>query len=226
MTGGAALLAASVLPFAFARADQPVSSGPAPNAIPPAEALDRLMHGNVRYVAGDPAEKDFSAGRAARVTAQYPIAAILSCSDSRVTPELAFDQGPGDVFVVRVAGNFVNPDGLASLEYAVHFLGVPLLMVLGHSNCGAVGAAIEVVTGGAELPGHLPELVKAIEPAVIAAHARHPGDLLAAAIEENVRLTVMRLIDDAPLLSDALATKKIAVSGGVYDLATGKVSLI
>jgi carbonic anhydrase len=226
MTGGAALLAASVLPFAFALADQPVSSGPAPNAIPPAEALDRLMHGNVRYVAGDPAEKDFSAGRAARVTAQYPIAAILSCSDSRVAPELAFDQGPGDVFVVRVAGNFVNPDGLASLEYAVHFLGVPLLMVLGHSNCGAVGAAIEVVTGRAELPGHLPELVKAIEPAVIAAHARHPGDLLAAAIEENVRLTVMRLIDDAPVLSDALATRKIAVSGGVYDLATGKVSLI
>jgi carbonic anhydrase len=226
MTGGAALLAASALPFAFARADQPVSSGPAPNAIPPAEALDRLMHGNIRYVAGDPAEKDFSAGRAARVTAQYPIAAILSCSDSRVAPELAFDQGPGDVFVVRVAGNFVNPDGLASLEYAVHFLGVPLLMVLGHSNCGAVGAAIEVVTGRAELPGHLPELVKAIEPAVIAAHARHPGDLLAAAIEENVRLTVMRLIDDAPVLSDALATRKIAVSGGVYDLATGKVSLI
>ena len=116
--------------------------------------------------------------------------------------------------------------GLASLEYAVHFLGVPLLMVLGHSDCGAVGAAIKVVTERAELPGHLPELVKAIEPAVIAAHGRHPGDLLAAAIEENVRLNVMRLIDDAPILSDALATKKIAVSGGVYDLATGKVSLI
>jgi carbonic anhydrase len=226
MAGGAALFAASALSFASARADQPVSSEPAPNAIPPAEALDRLMHGNVRYAANDPAEKDFSAGRAARVTAQYPIAAILSCSDSRVAPELAFDQGPGDVFVIRVAGNFVNPDGLASLEYAVHFLGVPLLMVLGHSNCGAVGAAIKVVTERAELPGHLPELVKAIEPAVIAAHGRHPGDLLAAAIEENVRLNVMRLIDDAPILSDALATKKIAVSGGVYDLATGKVSLI
>jgi carbonic anhydrase len=127
---------------------------------------------------------------------------------------------------VRVAGNFVNPDGLASLEYAVNFLGVPLLMVLGHSNCGAVGAAIKAVTERAELPGHLPELVKAIEPAVIAAHGRHPGDLLAAAIEENVRLNVMRLIDDAPILSDALAAKKIAVSGGVYDLATGKVSLI
>jgi carbonic anhydrase len=226
MTGGAALLAASALPFAPARADQPESSEPGPNPIPAAEALDRLMHGNVRYAANDSEEKDFSAGRAARVKAQYPIAAILSCSDSRVAPELAFDQGPGDVFVVRVAGNFVNPDGLASLEYAVNFLGVPLLMVLGHSNCGAVGAAIKAVTERAELPGHLPELVKAIEPAVIAAHGRHPGDLLAAVIEENVRLNVMRLIDDAPILSDALAAKKIAVSGGVYDLATGKVSLI
>ncbi|MBK5199360.1 MAG: carbonic anhydrase [Methyloceanibacter sp.] len=226
MAGAASLLAASALPFARARADQPILSEPAPNAIPPAEALDRLMQGNIRYVANDPTEKDFSAGRAARVKAQYPIAAILSCSDSRVAPELAFDQGPGDVFVVRVAGNFVNDDGLASLEYAVNFLGVPLLMVLGHSNCGAVGAAIKVVMERAELPGHLPELIKAIEPAVIAAHGRHPGDLLAAAIEENVRVNVKRLIDDAPILSDALAAKKIAVAGGVYDLATGKVGLI
>jgi carbonic anhydrase len=152
--------------------------------------------------------------------------AVLSCSDSRVTPELAFDQGPGDVFVIRVAGNFVNDDGLASFEYAVHFLGVPLLMVLGHSNCGAVGAAIKVVTEHAELPGHLPELVKAIEPAVIAAHGRHPSDLLAVAIEENVRLSVKHLIEDVPVISDALAAKKIAIAGGVYDTATGKVNLI
>ncbi len=99
-------------------------------------------------------------------------------------------------------------------------------MVLGHSNCGAVGAAIKVVMERAELPGHLPELIKAIEPAVIAAHGRHPGDLLAVAIEENVRLNVKRLIDDAPILSDALAAKKIGIAGGIYDLATGKVRLI
>ena len=226
MAGGAALLAASTLPFASARADQPVSSEPAPNAIAPAEALDRLMQGNGRYAANAPQEKDYSAGRAARVNAQYPIAAILSCSDSRVAPELAFDQGPGDIFVVRVAGNFVNDDGLASFEYAVKYLGVPLLMVLGHSNCGAVGAAVKVVTEHAELPGHLPELIKAIEPAVIAAHGRHPSDLVATAIEENVRLNVKRLIEDAPIMSDALAAKKIAVAGGIYDLATGKVNLI
>jgi carbonic anhydrase len=224
--GAAALLAAAALPFGRARADQPVLAGPAPNAIPPEEALKRLMAGNARYAAGETECKDYSLGRAERASAQYPIVAVLSCSDSRVSPELLFEQGPGDIFVVRVAGNFVNPDGLASMEYAVKILGVPLLMVLGHSNCGAVSAAVKVVTEHAELPGHLPELVQSIEPAVIAAHDKHTPDLVAAAIDENVRLNVKRLIDDTPIIADALAAKKIAVSGGVYDIATGKVRLI
>ena len=226
MAGGAALLAASTLPFAFARADQPVSMTPPPNAIPPAEALDRLMQGNARYAAGENECKDYTVGRAERAGAQYPIVSVLSCSDSRVSPELIFDQVPGYVFVVRVAGNFVNPDGLASFEYAVKILGVPLLMVLGHTNCGAVSAAVKVVTERTELPGHLPEMIKSIEPAVIAAHGRHPSDLVATTIEENVRLNVKRLIDDTPILADALAAKKIAISGGIYDIATGKVGLI
>ncbi|MBC8013216.1 MAG: carbonic anhydrase [Methyloceanibacter sp.] len=226
MAGAGALLAASAFPFAPSRAEQPASQTSRPNAIPPAQALDRLMQGNARYAANEPVERDFSAGRAARVEAQFPIAAILGCSDSRVSPELLFDQGPGDLFVVRLAGNFLDDDGFASLEYAVQFLGVPLVMVLGHTNCGAVAAAVKVVKERAELPGHLPELIKAIEPAVIAAHGRHPSDLVAAAIEENVRLNVKRLIDDAPIMSDALAAKKIAASGGIYDLATGKVRLI
>lgn len=226
MLGAGALFAMSALPFARARADQPVLQGPAPNAIAPQAALDRLMQGNARYAANAPEERDYSAGRASRVTAQYPIVAVLSCSDSRVAPELAFDQGPGDVFVVRVAGNFLNEDGLASMEYAIKILGVPLLMVLGHTNCGAVGAAVKFVTEHAELPGHLPDLVKSIEPAVIAAHARHPSDLVAASIEENVKLNVHRLDDDAPIVSEALAAKKIAAVGGVYDLATGKIRLL
>jgi carbonic anhydrase len=226
MAGGAALLAASALPFAFARADQPVSMTPPQNTISPAEALDRLMQGNARYVAGETECMDYSIGRAERAGAQYPIVAVLSCSDSRVSPELLFEQGPGDIFVVRVAGNFVNTDGLASMEYAVKILGVPLLMVLGHTNCGAISAAVKVVTERAELPGHLPELVESIEPAVISAHAKHPSDLVAATIDENVRLNVKRLIDDTPILADALAAKKIAISGGVYDIATGKVNLI
>ena len=202
------------------------TAAPNPNAIPPAEALDLLMQGNARYMAGEMDEKDFSVDRAARTAAQFPIAAILGCADSRVSPELLFDQGPGDVFVVRLAGNFLDDDGFASLEYAVKFLGAPLVMVLGHTNCGAIDAAIKVVKERIELPGHLPELIKSIEPAVIAAHGRHPSDLLAAATEENVRLNVKRLIENAPIMTDALAAKKIAVAGGIYDIATGKVNLI
>jgi carbonic anhydrase len=222
MLGAGAALAAG----AFSTRSALAADEPPQNAISPDEALERIMKGNARYAANTSARRDFSAGRAARASSQYPVAAILSCADSRVAPELAFDQGPGDLFVVRLAGNFVSDDGLASLEYAVKFLGAPLLMVLGHSNCGAVAAAINVVKDRAELPGHLPELINSIKPAVIAAHARHPSDLLAAAIEENVKLNVKRMQDDAPILSEALAAKKIATVGGVYDLATGKINLI
>lgn len=200
-------------------AAEPPSEG-APNAISPDAAR------NERYAANTPRERDFSAGRAARASAQFPIAAILSCSDSRVVPDLVFDQSPGDLFVVRLAGNFLDDDGLASLEYAVKFLGAPLLMVVGHTNCGAVSAAVKVVRERAELPGHLPELIKLIEPAVIAAHERHPSDLVAAAIEENVKLNVKRMYGDSPILSEALAAKTIGASGGVYDIATGKINLM
>ena len=226
LAGAPALLAASALPFGFAHAEIKPSTKPAPNAIPPAEALDKVMQGNARYAANTPNERDFSAGRAARAESQFPIAAVVSCSDSRVMPDLVFDQSPGSLFVVRLAGNIVDDDAYASLEYAVKFLGVPLILVLGHSNCGAVAAAIKVVMERAELPGHLPDLIKAIEPAVIAAHGRHPGDLLAAAIEENVRHSLKQLIEDVPIVSDALAAKTVALSGGVYDIATGKVTLI
>jgi carbonic anhydrase len=220
--GAGAALTVGTLPWRKAHAEETAK----PNAISPDEALQRIMQGNERYAANAPNERDFSAGRAARATAQYPIAAILSCSDSRVVPDLVFDQSPGDLFVVRLAGNFLDDDGLASLEYAVRFLNAPLLVVVGHTNCGAVDAAIKVVTEGIELPGHLPELIKAIKPAVVAAHARHPSDMLAAAIEENVKLIVSRMHDDKPSLSEALAAKKIAAVGGVYDIATGKVNLL
>ena len=224
--GAAALLAAGALSSAGAHAEPKASAEPAPNAIPPADALDRLMEGNARYAANTPNERDFSAGRAARAEGQAPIAAIVSCSDGRVMPDLVFDQPPGSLFFVRLAGNVVDDDAYASVEYAVKFLGVPLILVLGHSNCGVVAAAIKVVMERAKLPGHLPGLIKAIEPAVIAAHGRHPSDLLSVAIEENVRLSLKRLIEDAPIISDALAAKTIALSGGVYDMATGKVKLI
>ena len=225
MAAAGAALAATALSSGPLLAAEPPKEG-APNAISPDEALARLLQGNERYVANAPRERDFSAGRAARASGQYPIAAILGCSDSRVVPDLVFDQGPGDLFVVRLAGNFLDDDGLASLEYAVKFLGAPLLMVVGHTDCGAVAAAVKVVKDRAELPGHLPELIKSIEPAVLAAHARKPSDLVAAAIEENVKLNVKRMFDGKPILSEALAAKKIAAVGGIYDIATGKVTLL
>src|SRR5437660_3106717 len=180
-------------------ADPPAPGAPPPaNAIAPADALKRLMGGNVRYATNTPNERDFSSGRAARVQGQYPIAQILSCSDSRVAPELAFDQGPGDLFVMRVAGNVVSPDLLASIEYGAQFLGAPLIMVLGHSGCGAVDAAIKVLKGKAVLPGHLPALISGIKPAVIVAEKTKTGNLLDNAVAENVRRQMARLKSAPP----------------------------
>ena len=208
-------------------ADRPAPGAPPPpNAIAPADALKRLMDGNARYAANTPNERDFSSSRAARVQGQYPFAQILSCADSRVAPELAFDQGPGDLFVMRVAGNVVNPDLLASLEYGVQFLGVPLIMVLGHSGCGAVDAAIKVLKTKAVLPGHLPQLIAAIKPAVIVAGKTQSGNLLDNAVAENVRRQVTRLKKSPPIVQKSYAGKKIDIVGGVYDLATGKVAIV
>jgi len=209
-----------------ANAKEAGAEKPKPNAIGADEALRRLTEGNARYVANKPTHRDFSAGRAERTRSQYPIAAVLSCADSRVAPEFAFDQGPGDLFVVRLAGNFANDDGLASLEYAVKFLGVPLVLVLGHSNCGAVSSAIRVVEDNAELPGHLPSLVQSIKPAVEAAKAKSPKDLLAAAITENVALNVKRLETAQPLLASFAQTGQVKIAGGVYDLTNGKIGLL
>lgn len=190
------------------------------------EALKRLVEGNARYVAGQLSERDFSAGRAARAASQSPFASIVSCADSRVAPELAFDQGPGQLFVTRVAGNFVNKDTLASLEFGAQVLGSQLILVLGHTSCGAISATIDVVKNKTRLPGHLPALVEAIRPAVLTAQKEKPQDMLEAATIANVRLNVERLKKATPILSKRFAEKKLVVVGGVYDLATGKVNLV
>jgi len=221
---GAAAAMASLSGAAWAADAPKPGAAPPPNAIAPDDALKRLLEGNARYAANAPKERDYSAGRAARAQAQYPFAAILSCADSRVAPELAFDEGPGELFVVRVAGNFVNPDLLASLEYGVQFLGAPFIFVLGHSQCGAIDAAIKVLNTKAALPGHLPELVMALKPAVIVAQKSKSGDLLDNAVAENVRRQVARLKASPPVISKAYADKKIGIAGGVYDIATGKIT--
>ncbi len=224
MAGAGALLAAGVArPTITDAADDKKT---APNAISPSEAFERLKAGNARYVSGEIKQKDCFARRSAQVEAQHPIAGILSCADSRVPPEIIFDQGAGDLFVSRDAGNVVSNYGLASFEFAVNNLGVPLILVLGHVGCGAVATALTASTGRRQLPGHLPELVKAIEPAIITAHGKHPGDFLAATIEENVRLGIKRLKTKSEIIGKAVNTGGLQIKGGVYDLETGAVTFI
>jgi carbonic anhydrase len=192
------------------------------NVLSPDDALSRLKKGNQRYVDGVMKRHDFETERGALAEGQNPYAGILSCADSRIAPEYAFDAGRGDLFVVRLAGNFAEEDGIASFEYAVKFLGTPLLVVLGHDKCGAVDAAIKTVKDGAELPGHLPQLVEHIVPAVKTAMTEQ-GDLLANAIRENVLLNVEKLKTASPVLSDYVSQGKVRVVGGIYKLKDGRV---
>ncbi|GEP56031.1 carbonic anhydrase [Reyranella soli] len=208
-------------PLAEVARAQPARAADTPDA-----ALKLLLDGNARYVSNQMNERDFSAGRAARTLGQAPFAAILGCADSRVAPELAFDQAPGDLFVVRVAGNFMTPDGLASLEYGAAVLGTKVIMVLGHTNCGAINATVAALQKGNDLPGHIGDLVRAMKPGVEPA-LKQPGDDLAQrAVLANVRYNVQRLLEAKPILADMVAAKKLSVVGGVYDLATGKVARV
>jgi carbonic anhydrase len=195
------------------------------NAISPAAALDRLMKGNARYVDGVSRRHDFTHEREALAGGQNPYASILSCADSRIAPEYAFDSGRGDLFVCRVAGNFANDDTVASLEYGVAVLNSPLILVLGHDSCGAVDATIKSLKDNTTLPGHLPALVSALAGSVKAS-ADQPGDKLANAIRQNVRDVTAKLKSATPILSAAAADGKIRIVGGIYRLASGKVELV
>ncbi len=182
-----------------------------------------LISGNKRYEKGSPTHPNRSASRRRELAqGQNPRAAVLACADSRVAPEIIFDQGLGDLFVVRVAGNVANDHILGSLEYAVAHLGTQLIVVLGHKRCGAVAAAC----AGGEAPGHIATLVDALAPAVdnisASQNASDDGrvDLVA---KENVRLTVERLQSCGPILAERVRQGKLEVAGAFYDLDTGTV---
>jgi carbonic anhydrase len=217
-----ALMASGSLFGSAAFADTLAAPPKTLNVINPEQALVRLKVGNRRYVKGVMQRHDFVSEREALVKGQNPFVAVLSCADSRITPEYAFDTGRGDVFAVRVAGNFVTTDGLASLEYAVAVLGTPLIVVLGHDSCGAVAAAIKAVKEKATFPGHIQSLASAIGPSVEEV-LKAPGDLLENAIEQNVKDTVSKLKADSPVMTDAIASGKLKVVGGVYKLQSGTV---
>lgn len=188
-----------------------------------AAALDRLQVGNNRFVIGNMAHPAQSVDRRGELceNGQRPFAVVLGCSDSRIPPELIFDQGLGDLFVIRVAGNIVDDTVLASVEYAAARLGVPLILVLAHSQCGAVAAMV----GGTKLVGHLPGLAKRIEPAVKAA-ADQPGDKFANTEKANALTMTETLRNSKPVLTDLIAKGNCEVVAAYYDQATGIVEYL
>jgi carbonic anhydrase len=195
------------------------------NVLSPDAAFARLQKGNARYVEGVSLRHDFKHEREALVGGQNPYAAILSCADSRIAPEYAFDSGRGDLFVCRVAGNFANIESIASLEYAVAVLGAPLILVLGHDSCGAVDAAIKSLKDDTTLPGYMPALVTGVAPAVKAVSSQG-GDILGKAIRQNVINNVAKLRSATPILSAAVEARKLRVVGGIYGLKDGKVDIV
>ena len=195
------------------------------NVLSPDAALERLRQGNTRCVEGVSLRHDFRHEREALAGGQNPYAAILSCADSRIAPEYAFDSGRGDLFVCRVAGNFANAETIASMEYAVAVLGVPLLLVLGHDSCGAVDATIKSLRDDKPLPGHMPSLVEGIAPSVKAV-SQQAGDTLGRAIRQNVIDNVAKLGSATPILSAAVEAHKLRVVGGIYRLNDGRVDMV
>ena len=187
----------------------------------PDQALQLLMAGNLRFAQGKPNNPNQSLARLKEVAqSQKPFAAILSCADSRVPSEIVFDQGLGDLFVCRVAGNIATPDEIGSLEFGTAVLGAKLIMVLGHERCGAVDATIK----GGQVPGQIGSLIQAIQPAVKSSAAQ-PGDRLQNATKANVAVQIARL-KTSPVLSPLVQAGKLKIVGGYYDLDTGMVTLV
>jgi len=195
----------------------------AASKVSPTEALARLKAGNQRFVASKLEHPRQTAKRRAELaTSQHPFAVVLACADSRTAPELVFDQGLGDVFVVRVAGNVLNDETVGSIEYAVEHLGAQLIVVLGHERCGAIAAARETIAAKGEAPGHIQSLVKAIAPAVEATTGAD-AEATAKANELNV---VKELRESAPMLKEMVEKGTVVVVAAHYDLDTGAVEVL
>jgi carbonic anhydrase len=191
-------------------------------AMTPKAALERLKTGNARFVANKSEPHDHTAKVIATATGQFPFAAVLACMDSRAPIEIVFDQGIGDVFGVRVAGNVVNDDELGSLEYAAK-VGVKLVVVLGHTRCGAVKGALD----GVKL-GNLSGLLDKIHPAIDAAHCSdsHADACVDSVAEANVRHSLAEIRARSPYLSHYVDEGKLELVGGIYDVSTGQVRFL
>nr|WP_261663396.1 carbonic anhydrase [Deinococcus sp. Marseille-Q6407] len=203
-------------------------AGLRPNRVStPEEAIQALEDGNTRFFSGQARRPEVSANeRRAQIIGQTPFAAVLACSDSRVPVELVFDQGLGDLFVVRVAGNVVGEAGLGTLEYAIAHLKVQLILVLGHEGCGAVTAAMLPQQDIDQEPEHLRRLISQIQPSVRdLPPIRDQKARMREAVISNVRSQVQQLRQN-PLVSEAEASGRIRVIGGYYEIGSGAVDLL
>ena len=190
-------------------------------------ALQKLLNGSQRYLSGESHShpRRSTDRRQAVVNGQTPFAAILGCSDSRVPTEILFDQGMGDLFVVRVAGHVVDRSTLGSIEYAVSELNVPLIMVLGHEQCGAIGAALKFLEQHQSAPEYLRPLVEKIKPAVLQSQ-NESGDRMANAIRANVHSVVHQLENSGSVIGEPFQRGEINIVGAQYDLDLGEVTIV
>jgi carbonic anhydrase len=207
----------ALAPFATAGASFTSFAASAAPQLSGEAAQRRLIAGNARYVAGKQLRLDHTERREQVAPRQSPFAIVLGCSDSRAPPEVLFDQGLGDLFTVRVAGNIADDVAIGSMEYAVEHFATPLIVVLGHERCGAVGATVETVAAGTTPPPHIASLVAAIRPAVEATRGM-AGDPVENAITAHVRQTVDALKASGPVLADAVAKGHLTIVGAEYHL--------
>ena len=199
------------------------------DAISPVKALELLKEGNQRFTAKQQVERDLNLQVEQTSTGQFPFATVLSCIDSRVPAELVFDQGIGDIFSVRIAGNFVNADILGSMEFASKLAGTKLILVLGHTACGAVKGACDHAELG-NLTGMLDNIAPAVdaivEPSAAAERTSANIDFVNAVGTKNVELTIDRIREESPVLAEMEQGGEIQIVGGMYDIATGKVNFL
>jgi carbonic anhydrase len=197
------------------------------SSITPEDALKRLKEGNERFVANRKAERDLLQQVAETGEGQYPFAIVLGCVDSRVPPEVIFDQGIGDIFSARIAGNFVNEDILGSMEFATKVAGARLILVLGHTQCGAIMGAVDDAQLG-NLTGMLAKLMPAVDASLPPNKSRSSSDaeLVQAVTVKNVELTLEAIRAKSPVLKEMLDAGEIQLVGGVYDVKTGKVTFM
>ena len=194
------------------------------SAIAPAQALEKLEAGNARFVAGKTLHRDWPQQRAATAAGQYPFAVVLSCIDSRASSEIVFDQGFGDIFSARIAGNVLDDEILGSMEFACKVAGAKLIAVVGHSHCGAVKGACN----SAQL-GHLTGLLDKIQPSVAEAKRKLPGvtatdgKFIEEVAELNVQHVVEQIREQSPVLRELIDSGQVGIVGGIYDLDSGKV---